>query len=81
VLRKQYETIQNQLHSGDTAGFLHGIQEIHAISSGMKCWCGWFASDTLEDCRRCMGGFSYSAYSAIPALINDWGVLTQGNRN
>jgi len=78
TLRKQYENIQNRLHTGDTVGFLHGIQEIHAISSGMKCWCGWFASDTLEDCRRCMGGYGFSSYSGIPAIINEWGVLTQG---
>ena len=77
-LQKEYEELLLILAKGKEKEFLKGVNEIHSIAAGLKCWCGWWASDSLETFRRCMGGHGYSSYSSIPSLIDDWGVLTQG---
>jgi alkylation response protein AidB-like acyl-CoA dehydrogenase len=62
----------------DKERFLSLLPDYHNLAASSKAWFGWWASDALEICRRCMGGHGYSAYNAIPNLIMDHGVITTG---
>lgn len=62
----------------DRAKFVKSLGDFHSTSAGMKAWVGWWGAEALEAVRRCMGGHGYSAYSAIPGLIADYAVMTQG---
>ena len=64
----------------ESADMRAAMAEIHAFSSGAKCWSGFWAASCLEDVRRCMGGYGYSLYSNIHSLTSDFQVNTQGRR-
>jgi Acyl-CoA oxidase, C-alpha1 domain len=67
-----------QTNEEDMKEFLAELPHLHAIAAGMKCWWGWWAAESLELCRRCMGGHGYSAYNSIADLISSFGVMTTG---
>lgn len=54
------------------------LKDNHCTAAGLKAWLGWWGADSLELIRRSLGGHAYSAYSNIPSLIGDYGVLTTG---
>jgi acyl-CoA oxidase len=51
---------------------------MHGVTASLKTWLGWWGSDSLESCRRCLGGHGFSAYNAVAGMIGDWGVITTG---
>lgn len=62
--------VMEQLSKGDTSQ----LQDLHAISAGMKAMSTWRAQDCIEKCRQGLGGHGFSAYSALPMLAADYGV-------
>ncbi|WOO77293.1 Acyl-coenzyme A oxidase 2 [Vanrija pseudolonga] len=50
------------------------LKETHATSAGLKAFCTWACLDTIEKCRQSCGGHGYSAYSNLPAMLNDFAV-------
>jgi len=77
-LWKQFCDAQTLLEQGNEAEFLSGLPERHAQSCGYKAFLSWWTVDALETSRRCLGGHGYSMFSAVPALIGDFGVVTTG---
>jgi alkylation response protein AidB-like acyl-CoA dehydrogenase len=64
--------------AGAAADMLAHVPAVHAASCGLKAWIGWWAADSLERCRRAMGGHAYSSFNAIDSLAADIHVLTTG---
>eukprot|EP01119_Soliformovum_irregulare_P009285 TRINITY_DN2251_c1_g1_i2.p1 TRINITY_DN2251_c1_g1~~TRINITY_DN2251_c1_g1_i2.p1 ORF type:complete len:515 (+),score=161.51 TRINITY_DN2251_c1_g1_i2:85-1545(+) len=77
-INKVYQQMLTCLAADDIAGFMKPIADVHNTSCCLKAFCGWWAADSLEACRRSMGGHAYSQYSGIPRLIGDFGVMTTG---
>lgn len=74
----QWISIQGGLSEGKEIEFLLSVQELHAMSAGLKAWCSWWCADAIEAARRAMGGHSFSQHSGIPTIQADFGVHTQG---
>lgn len=47
------------------------IQDLHGISSAIKPKSGWFATETIKECRQMLGGHGYSSFSKLAVLYND----------
>eukprot|EP00013_Stygamoeba_regulata_P023642 CAMPEP_0177643802 /NCGR_PEP_ID=MMETSP0447-20121125/8342_1 /TAXON_ID=0 /ORGANISM="Stygamoeba regulata, Strain BSH-02190019" /LENGTH=702 /DNA_ID=CAMNT_0019146107 /DNA_START=165 /DNA_END=2273 /DNA_ORIENTATION=+ len=54
---------------------LENLPETHATAAGLKAFTTWWAQKGLEQCRQCLGGHGYSAYSALPGMLSDFGVM------
>jgi len=48
------------------------MDQLHALSSGLKAFCSWTASAGIEVCRMSCGGHGYSRCSALPDLYVDY---------
>lgn len=68
----------NALQNMSKPEFASMIQDHHAMAAGLKTLTTWWTMDSIEMCRRCMGGHAFSAYNAIGSISNDFGVLTTG---
>jgi len=77
-LTRVFDRMQDSLRKGDKENLLRILPDLHGTSCGMKAFSTWWGMETLEICRRCLGGHAYSVYSGIPALMADYGVLTTG---
>lgn len=70
-IREKFEKIQNELEEGN----ISNLVGIHATSAGLKAFSTWWCTNALEQCRQSLGGHGYSAYSGLPALLNDFAVM------
>jgi len=77
-LNHVFEGMIESLRNGDKENLLKVLPDLHGTSTGMKAFSTWWGMETLEICRRCLGGHGFSVYSGIPALMADYGVLTTG---
>ncbi|KAL6058988.1 fatty-acyl coenzyme A oxidase [Balamuthia mandrillaris] len=50
------------------------LQDVHATSAGLKAVCTWWANESLETCRQCLGGHGYSSYSGFQEMLGDFAV-------
>lgn len=52
------------------------IQEIEALAAGLKAFCTWNTTATLQECREALGGKGYLSENRIDRLKNDTDVYT-----
>jgi acyl-CoA oxidase len=52
------------------------MQEIEALAAGLKAWCTWNTTDTLQECREALGGKGYLSENRIDRLKNDTDIYT-----
>lgn len=52
------------------------IQEIEALAAGLKAFCTWNTTATLQECREAIGGKGYLSENRIDRLKNDTDVYT-----
>lgn len=64
---QQNERMQAELKQGKATG----INDLHALSAGLKAVATWSAIETIEACRTCCGGHGYSAYAGFGKLYAD----------
>eukprot|EP01118_Nematostelium_gracile_P010479 TRINITY_DN3616_c0_g1_i1.p1 TRINITY_DN3616_c0_g1~~TRINITY_DN3616_c0_g1_i1.p1 ORF type:complete len:493 (+),score=109.56 TRINITY_DN3616_c0_g1_i1:682-2160(+) len=73
-----YQKMQRNLKEGNIEGYMRPLADVHNTSCVLKAFCTWWSTEALEMCRRSLGGHGYSAYSSLPRLIGDFGVMTTG---
>uniref|UniRef100_A0A6B2L029 Acyl-coenzyme A oxidase n=1 Tax=Arcella intermedia TaxID=1963864 RepID=A0A6B2L029_9EUKA len=66
------ETMEEMVSSGPI------FQDFHGLCSILKGWTGWWAMESMEAIRRCIGGHAYSKYNSVSSISNDFSVLTTG---
>ncbi|QNL23141.1 acyl-CoA dehydrogenase family protein [Hyphobacterium sp. CCMP332] len=52
------------------------MQEIEALAAGLKAWCTWNTTSTLQECREALGGKGYLSENRIDRLKNDTDIYT-----
>ena len=52
------------------------IREIEALAAGLKSFCTWNTTNTLQTCREACGGKGYLAENRLGALKNDTEIYT-----
>ncbi|MEQ8360049.1 MAG: acyl-CoA dehydrogenase [Cytophagales bacterium] len=52
------------------------MQEIEALAAGLKAWCTWNTTATLQECREALGGKGYLSENRIDRLKNDTDIYT-----
>lgn len=59
------------------------VKELHGLISAIKPLTSQWTLDTLEECRKTMGGLGYSWYAEIPKMMSDLHVLVtwEGDNN
>lgn len=79
VLDHSWTDVQNnQVKIQNLKEFTKQVHDHHAIAAGLKAYIGWWGMNSLELCRRALGGHGYSSFNAIAGLIGDYGVITTG---
>lgn len=60
---------------------VEGLAEIAATTAGLKALCTFWASQGIEDCRKCCGGNGYLVSSGIATLGADfvWQITAEGD--
>ncbi|MEP0368403.1 MAG: acyl-CoA dehydrogenase [Cyclobacteriaceae bacterium] len=52
------------------------MQEIEALAAGLKAWCTWNTTVTLQECREALGGKGFLSENRIDRLKNDTDIYT-----
>ncbi|WP_258104991.1 acyl-CoA dehydrogenase [Marinoscillum sp. MHG1-6] len=52
------------------------MQEIEALAAGLKAFCTWNTTTTLQECREALGGKGYLSENRIDRLKNDTDIYT-----
>ena len=68
AMQKLYEGTRAQIDKGDFSK----LAVLHAQSSGLKSLCTELAADSIETCRRAMGGHGFGGGSGFIQLNNDY---------
>jgi len=66
----------------DAAGGMEGVgrlrallRQMHVLSSCSKALATWSAHDSIEECRRLLGGLGYMSYTGLSTLATDFAVM------
>lgn len=51
------------------------LKRAHCVSAALKAEATWLAYEGIDACRQACGGFGYSAWSGLPALVADFAVM------
>ncbi|KAK5110250.1 hypothetical protein LTR62_006103 [Meristemomyces frigidus] len=68
AMQKLYERTRAQITTGDFSK----LAVLHAQSSGLKSLCTELAANSIETCRRAMGGHGFGGGSGFIQLNNDY---------
>ncbi|KAK5136250.1 hypothetical protein LTR08_003857 [Meristemomyces frigidus] len=68
AMQKLYEGTRAEIDKGDFSK----LAVLHAQSSGLKSLCTELAADSIETCRRAMGGHGFGGGSGFIQLNNDY---------
>ncbi|CAK8678544.1 peroxisomal acyl-coenzyme A oxidase 1-like isoform X2 [Clavelina lepadiformis] len=68
AMMKIYTDVNDQINNSNFSR----IQELHALSSGLKAFTSWVTNAGLEVCRMSCGGHGYSQASGFPRLYADF---------
>ena len=68
AMHRLYETTRAEIDKGDFTR----LAVLHAQSSGLKSLCTELAANSIETCRRAMGGHGFSGGSGFIQLNNDY---------
>ncbi|KAK5162963.1 uncharacterized protein LTR77_011017 [Saxophila tyrrhenica] len=68
AMHRLYETTRAQIDKGDFSR----MAVLHAQSSGLKSLCTELAANSIETCRRAMGGHGFGGGSGYIQLNNDY---------
>ncbi|XP_035685665.1 peroxisomal acyl-coenzyme A oxidase 1-like [Branchiostoma floridae] len=73
-LEAHYERVNSKLQEGDTSG----LQELHALTAGLKAYTTLEAHQGIEECRLACGGHGYSHASGLVYLLTSQAVTVTG---
>jgi len=68
AMQKLYENTRAEINKGDFSR----LAILHAQSSGLKSLCTELAANSIETCRRAMGGHGFGGASGFIQLNNDY---------
>jgi acyl-CoA oxidase len=68
AMHRLYETTRAEINKGDFSR----LAVLHSQSSGLKSLCTQLAADSIETCRRAMGGHGFGGPSGFIQLNNDY---------
>jgi alkylation response protein AidB-like acyl-CoA dehydrogenase len=51
------------------------LKRAHCVSAALKAEATWLAYEGIDACRQACGGFGYSSWSGLPALVTDFAVM------
>ena len=68
AMHRLYETTRAEINKGDFTR----LAVLHAQSSGLKSLCTELAANSIETCRRAMGGHGFGGGSGFIQLNNDY---------
>jgi acyl-CoA oxidase len=68
AMHRLYETTRSEINKGDFSR----LAVLHAQSSGLKSLCTELAANSIETCRRAMGGHGFGGPSGFIQLNNDY---------
>lgn len=68
AMHRLYETTRSEINKGDFSR----MAVLHAQSSGLKSLCTELAANSIETCRRAMGGHGFGGPSGFIQLNNDY---------
>ncbi|CAH1225068.1 ACOX1 [Branchiostoma lanceolatum] len=74
TLQAHYEQVNSRLQEGDTSG----LQEVHALSAGLKAFTSLAAHRGIDECRLACGGHGYSHASGLIYLLTSQAVIVTG---
>ncbi len=75
---KRYRSMLADLRAGDQQAYLMQLAEMHAVACAQKSFFSWLGMDTMETCRRLMGGHAFHQYMGVGRYLGDSGVGTTG---
>ena len=68
AMHKLYDTTRAEINKGD----FKGMAVLHSQSSGLKSLCTELAANSIETCRRAMGGHGFLVSAGFVQLNNDY---------